>query len=172
MQKHFLCASSVAESYFYIKDGVTPRLRGELLDSAFGLQQNTVHTHDLMVWSALTHDTRSPLLLMDGTLATLRWVQALFERQQGFQQTRSAPYSKGVTRIPPPYYNVTLIRSIPRFVPHTRSLRTADWATSNLAELELGLQNLWNEMTQDTMGNLINQYPPFTHAVFTLEMAQ
>ncbi|PRD19221.1 UNVERIFIED_CONTAM: hypothetical protein NCL1_58097 [Trichonephila clavipes] len=48
------------------------RPRGERLKPAFALQRHTTPTAGMMVWGAITFNTRSPLVLIRGTI-TAQW---------------------------------------------------------------------------------------------------
>ncbi|GFT28176.1 transposable element Tcb2 transposase [Trichonephila clavipes] len=48
------------------------RPRGERLNPAFALQRHTAPTADVMIWGAIAYNTRSPLVLIRGTM-TAQW---------------------------------------------------------------------------------------------------
>ncbi|GFW56412.1 transposable element Tcb1 transposase [Trichonephila clavipes] len=48
--------------------------RGERLNPVFALQQHTASTAGVMVWRAIGYNTRSPLVLIRGTMTALRYV--------------------------------------------------------------------------------------------------
>ncbi|GFW82590.1 transposable element Tcb2 transposase [Trichonephila clavipes] len=53
------------------------RPRGELLNPAFALHRHTVPTADVMVWGNIAYNTRSPLVLIRGTMIAQRYVHGI-----------------------------------------------------------------------------------------------
>ncbi|GFV39518.1 transposable element Tcb2 transposase [Trichonephila clavipes] len=50
------------------------RPRGERLNPVFSVQQHTSSTAGVMVWGVIAYNTRSPLVLIRGTMAVQRYV--------------------------------------------------------------------------------------------------
>ncbi|GFU10101.1 transposable element Tcb2 transposase [Trichonephila clavipes] len=84
------------------------RPRGECLNPAFALQRHTAPTADVMVWVAITYNTRSALVLICGTM-TAQWyvtdilqphVLSLMRRLPGaiFQQDNARPLPQDCLR--------------------------------------------------------------------------
>ncbi|GFS91038.1 transposable element Tcb2 transposase [Trichonephila clavipes] len=75
------------------------RLRGERLNPAFALQRHTAPTAGVMVWNVIAYNTRSPLVLIRGTM-TSQWyvlqpyVLPLMQWLSGaiFQQDNTRPH--------------------------------------------------------------------------------
>ncbi|GFS72526.1 transposable element Tcb2 transposase [Trichonephila clavipes] len=55
------------------------RPRGERLNPAFALQRHTTPTAGVMVWSAIVYNTRSPLVLIHGTMTAQRYVHDILQ---------------------------------------------------------------------------------------------
>ncbi|GFU05064.1 transposable element Tcb2 transposase [Trichonephila clavipes] len=78
------------------------RPRGERLNPAFAFQRHTAHTAGVMVWGAIAYNTRSPLVLIRGTMTAQRYVRdilqphvlPLMQRLPGalFQQDNARPH--------------------------------------------------------------------------------
>ncbi|GFV15601.1 uncharacterized protein TNCV_4836271 [Trichonephila clavipes] len=84
------------------------RPRGECLNPAFALQRHTALTAGVMVWRAIAYNTRSPLVLIRGTM-TAPWyahdilqphVLPLMQRLPGaiFQQDNTRPHTARVSQ--------------------------------------------------------------------------
>ncbi|GFT97039.1 transposable element Tcb2 transposase [Trichonephila clavipes] len=56
------------------------RPRGERLNATFVLQQHTAPTTGVMVWDAIAYNTRSPLVLIRGTMTAQRYVHDILQR--------------------------------------------------------------------------------------------
>ncbi|GFX82882.1 transposable element Tcb2 transposase [Trichonephila clavipes] len=82
------------------------RPRGERLNPAFALQRHTTPTAGVMVWGATVYNTRSPLVLIRGTMTAQRYdilqphVLTLMQRLPGaiFQQDNARPHTAKVSR--------------------------------------------------------------------------
>ncbi|GFV62070.1 transposable element Tcb2 transposase [Trichonephila clavipes] len=55
------------------------RPRGECLNYAFALQRHTAPTVGVMVWGAIAYNTRSPLVLIRGTMTAQRYVHDILQ---------------------------------------------------------------------------------------------
>lgn len=149
------------------------RPRGERLNPPFALQRHTAPTPGVMVWGAITYDTRSPLILIDGTMTAQRYVRDILQPHvlplmaglpAGiFQQDNARPHTarvsqeclRHITTLPWPARSLDL-SPIEHVWDHLgRQVRQP----TRLAELESRLQELWNEMTQDTIRNLYASMP-------------
>ncbi|GFX41852.1 transposable element Tcb2 transposase [Trichonephila clavipes] len=84
------------------------RPRGECLNTVFALQRHTTLTAGVMVWGAIAYNTRSPLVLIRGSM-TAQWyvhdilqpyVLPLMQRLPGaiFQQDNARPHSARVSQ--------------------------------------------------------------------------
>ncbi|GFU23493.1 transposable element Tcb2 transposase [Trichonephila clavipes] len=69
------------ESSFYLSSDDNRvrvwRPRGERLNPAFTLQRHTTPTAGVMVWDAIAYNTRSPLVLIRGTMTAYRYVHGI-----------------------------------------------------------------------------------------------
>ncbi|GFT52223.1 transposable element Tcb2 transposase [Trichonephila clavipes] len=84
------------------------RPRGERLNPAFALQRQTIPTAGMMLWRAIAYNTRSPQLLIRGTMTVQRYVHdilqthglSLMQRLPGaiFQQNNARPYTARVSQ--------------------------------------------------------------------------
>ncbi|GFW82188.1 transposable element Tcb2 transposase [Trichonephila clavipes] len=84
------------------------KLRGERLYPAFALQRHTSPTTGVMVWRAIVYKTRSPLVLIRGTMTAQRYahdilqpyVLPLMPRLPGaiFQQENAQPLTARVSQ--------------------------------------------------------------------------
>ncbi|GFX97624.1 transposable element Tcb2 transposase [Trichonephila clavipes] len=149
------------------------RPRGERIIPAFASQRDTPPTAGVMVWGAIAYNTRSPIVLIRGTM-TAQWyvhdilqphVLPLMQRLQGaiFQQDNAQSHTarvsqdclRPVTTIPWPACSSDLSPiehiwdHLGRRVGHPASLN----------ELEARLQEEWNEMSQDIIQNLYASMP-------------
>ncbi|GFU16085.1 transposable element Tcb2 transposase [Trichonephila clavipes] len=55
------------------------RPRGERLNHAFALQRHTAITAGVMVWGAIAYNTRSPLVLIRGTMTAQQYVHGILQ---------------------------------------------------------------------------------------------
>ncbi|GFX80168.1 uncharacterized protein TNCV_2108121 [Trichonephila clavipes] len=55
------------------------RPRGERLNPAFALQRHTAPSAGVMVWGAIAYNTRSPLVLIHGTMTAQRYVHDILQ---------------------------------------------------------------------------------------------
>ncbi|GFX77716.1 transposable element Tcb1 transposase [Trichonephila clavipes] len=55
------------------------KLRGERLNSAFTLQRHTTPTAGVMVWGTIAYITRSPLVLIRGTMTAPRYIHDILQ---------------------------------------------------------------------------------------------
>ncbi|GFV80683.1 transposable element Tcb2 transposase [Trichonephila clavipes] len=82
--------------------------RGERLNPAFALQRHTTPTAGVMVWGVIAYNTRSPLVLIGGTMTVQRYVHdilqphvlPLMQRLPGaiFQQDNARPHTARVSQ--------------------------------------------------------------------------
>ncbi|GFV40177.1 transposable element Tcb2 transposase [Trichonephila clavipes] len=144
------------------------RPRGERLNPAFGLHRHTAPTAGVMVWGAIAYNTRSPVVLIRGTMTAQQYVHDILQPhvlplmqwlpgtifQQDNARTHMVRVSQNclrtVTTIPWPARSPDLFPiehiwdHLGRRVGHPTSLN----------ELEERLQQIWNEMSQDIIQNL------------------
>ncbi|GFX66584.1 transposable element Tcb2 transposase [Trichonephila clavipes] len=106
------------------------RPRGERLNTAFALQRHTAPTAGVMLWVAIAYNTRSPLVLIRGTMTAQRYVH-------GILQPHVLPLIEHIYD----YFR--------RRVGHPTSLN----------EPAARLQQIWNAMSQDIIQNLYASMP-------------
>ncbi|GFT33586.1 transposase [Trichonephila clavipes] len=134
---------------------------------------NTAPTAGVMVWGAIAYNTRSPLVLIRGTMTVQQYVNdilqphvlPLMERPPGtiFQQDNHRPHTarvsqdclRTVTTLPWPARSPDL-SSIEHIWDH---LGRRFGNPTSLNELEARLQQIWNEMSQDIIQNLYASVP-------------
>ncbi|GFW31458.1 transposable element Tcb2 transposase [Trichonephila clavipes] len=85
------------------------RLRGERLNPAFALQQHTAPTDGVMVWCDIAYNSRSPLVLIRGTMIAQLYVHdilqphmlPLMQRFPGaiFQQNNAQSHTARVSQV-------------------------------------------------------------------------
>ncbi|GFS60673.1 transposable element Tcb2 transposase [Trichonephila clavipes] len=73
------------------------RPRGERLNPTFALQRHTAPTAGVMVWGTIAYNTRSPLVLIRGTLTAQRYIHAILQPHV-FATHATAPKSHFSTR--------------------------------------------------------------------------
>ncbi|GFY14561.1 kunitz-type serine protease inhibitor bitisilin-3 [Trichonephila clavipes] len=164
------------ESSFYLSSDDNRvrvwRSRGERLNPAFDLQRHIVPTAGMIVWGSMAYNTRSPLVLIRGTMTAQRYVHGilnphvlpLMQRLPGaiFQQDNSQPR---MARVSPLCYYPSLACPIPRFVSNQAYLGSFGMAHTqvghpiSLNELEARVQQIWKEMPQDIIQNLYASMP-------------
>ncbi|GFU66739.1 transposable element Tcb2 transposase [Trichonephila clavipes] len=81
--------------------------RGKLLNPAFDLQRYTTPTADVMVWGVIDYNTRSPLVLINGSMTAQQYIHdilqshvlPLMQRLPGviFQQDNALPHTARVS---------------------------------------------------------------------------
>ncbi|GFW35988.1 transposable element Tcb2 transposase [Trichonephila clavipes] len=167
------------------------RPRGERLNPAFVLQRHTSLTAGVIVWSAyntpcIAYNTRSPLILIRGTMTAQRYIHdilrpyvlPLMQRLPGviFQQDNVQSHTARVSQdclrtvitLPWPARSSDLSPiehiwdNLGRRIRHSTSLN----------EIEAMLQQIWNEMSQDIIQNLYASIFYLSHRAFLLEGAQ
>ncbi|GFT79346.1 transposable element Tcb1 transposase [Trichonephila clavipes] len=82
------------------------RPRGERLNPAFALQHHTTPTAVVMVWGDMTNNTRSPLVLIRGTMTPQRYVHdilqphalPLMQQRALLQQDNTRPHTARVSQ--------------------------------------------------------------------------
>ncbi|GFT15943.1 transposable element Tcb1 transposase [Trichonephila clavipes] len=126
-----------------------------------------------MVWGAIAYNTRSPLVLIHGTMTGQRYVHdilqphvsPLIQRLPGaiFHQDNTRPHT---ARVSQDYLNniTTLPWSArsPHLSPIEHIWDHLGWRVGHLTclnELEARLQQIWNEMSQDIIQNLYASMP-------------
>ncbi|GFT98724.1 transposable element Tcb1 transposase [Trichonephila clavipes] len=97
------------------------KAHGESLKSAFALQRYTASTADVMVWSVIAYDTRSPLTLIHGTMTVQQYVHDnlqphVFLFRAGLPGAIFQQDIKNVARLPLSRNQPSLACWIPRFV--------------------------------------------------------
>lgn len=121
-----------------------------------------------MVWGAITYDTSSPL-----TLKTQRYFRAslshiCYHSWQCFQQAffnkiildhKQQGYHRNTSGLLAPYTGLSLSLYLTQLEHVWDQLGRQVGEPMCLAELESWLEELWNEMTQDTIRNLHASIP-------------
>ncbi|GFV03803.1 transposable element Tcb2 transposase [Trichonephila clavipes] len=144
------------------------RPRGERINPVFSLQRYTAPTAGVMVWGAIPYNTRSPLVLIRGTM-TAQWyvhnnlkphLMPLMQRlpRAIFQQDNARPHTAKVSQ--DCLHTVTIL-SVPDRSPYLTPIEHI-WDDlgrrvghlTNLCELEARLQQIWNELSQDLIHNV------------------
>ncbi|GFX51280.1 transposable element Tcb2 transposase [Trichonephila clavipes] len=127
------------------------RPRGERLSPAFALQRHTAPTAGVIVWGAIAYNTRSPLVLIRGTVIATH-VLPLTQRLPGaiFQQNNARPHTIRVSQ--DCLCSVTTLTwpaRPPDLPPIEHIWDHLGWRVGNpssLNELEAMLQQIWNEI--------------------------
>ncbi|GFV99983.1 transposable element Tcb2 transposase [Trichonephila clavipes] len=149
--------------------------RGERLDPAFALHRHTAPTAGVMVWGVIAYNTRSPLVLIRGTMTSCNHMCC--HSCNGSQE---------------PFFNMTMLGLTRQIC--IRTVTTLPWPTrspdlsptehiwdnlgrrvehpTSLNELEARLQQIWKEMSQVIIQNLYASMPILSHRAFTLERVQ
>ncbi|GFX08747.1 transposable element Tcb1 transposase [Trichonephila clavipes] len=105
------------------------RPRGERLNPAFALQRHTTPTAGVMVWGVIAYNTRSPLVLIRGTMTSCNHMccHSCNGSQEPFSnKTVLSSHSKGVTRLSLYCYYRSLACPIPRSVSNRAYLGSAN----------------------------------------------
>ncbi|GFX99878.1 transposable element Tcb2 transposase [Trichonephila clavipes] len=149
------------------------RPRGECLNPAFAVQRHTDPTSGLMVWGSITYHTRSTLVLVLGTMRAQCYVHdiqqphvlPLMQRLPGaiFQQDNAPPHMAKVSQDCPRTVTTLLwpARS-PDLFPIKHIWDHLGWQVghpTSLNELEVRLQQIWDEMSQGIIRNLYSSMP-------------
>lgn len=144
------------------------RGRGQRSQSAFVLQRHTAITPGVMVWGAISYDSRSSLVILRTSLTAQRYVDTILRpvalpfmaRHPGasFQQDNARPHTahisldclRAVDTLPWPARSPDLspIEHVWDMV--GRQIR----APQNIADLEQQLMNAWQNVSQDDIRNL------------------
>lgn len=146
---------------------------GERLNPAYNVERHTAPTPGVMVWAAITYDTRTPLVIMRTTLTAQRYVQDILQPHvlplmaglstAIFQQDNARPHTARVSReclrniatLPWPARSPDL-SLIEHVWDHLgRQLRQP----RDVQDLETQLQQLWAQMSQDIIRNLYASMP-------------
>lgn len=149
------------------------RLPGQRLNPAFFVERHTSPTAGVMVWGAIAYDSRSPLVVIRGTITAQRYVQDILQPHvlplmaglpgAIFQQDNARPHTarmsqaclRQVATLPWPARSPDL-SPIEHVWDHIgRQLRQP----TSLHNLEIQLQQLWTDMPQDTIRDLYASMP-------------
>ncbi|GFV28787.1 transposable element Tcb1 transposase [Trichonephila clavipes] len=144
------------------------RHRDEHLNTAFALQRHTAPTAGVMVWGVTVYNTRSPLVLIRGTMTAQRYVHDILQLhvlplmqrlpEDIFQQDNVRPQTARMSQ--DCILTVTILPWPARSPDLSPIEHIWDYLgqrvghPSNLNELEARLQQIWNEMSQDILQNL------------------
>ncbi|GFV33765.1 transposable element Tcb1 transposase [Trichonephila clavipes] len=134
-----------------------------------------------MVWGAFAYNTRSPLVLIRGTMTAQRYVLDILQTTcvsthatapKSHFSTRqcSASHGNGVTRLPSHCYTLPGPALSPYLSPIEHIRDYLGWRVgipTSLCELETRLQQICNEISQDIIQN-----PIVSHRAFVLEGVQ
>ncbi|GFT90774.1 transposable element Tcb1 transposase [Trichonephila clavipes] len=126
-----------------------------------------------MVWGVIAYDTRSPLILIDGTMIAQRYVHDILQPhvlpfmaelpRAIFQQDNARPHT---ARMPQDCFrHITTLSWLARSPDMPPIEHVCDHLgrqvgqPTSLVELEARLQELWNEMFQDIIRSLYASIP-------------
>ncbi|GFW51663.1 transposable element Tcb2 transposase [Trichonephila clavipes] len=156
------------------------RRPGERYNSPHTVLRHTVRTAGVMVWGAIAYDSRSPLIVMHGTLTGQRYVDDILRPHVGpflnglpgaiFQQDNARPHTARVAQdflrhfqtLPWPARSPNLSP-----VEHVwDQLKRQMLSCHSVQDLELAVQDLWVHLPQDNIRCLINSMPDCVAACF------
>ncbi|GFU05957.1 transposable element Tcb2 transposase [Trichonephila clavipes] len=149
------------------------RPRGERLDPAFALQQHTTSTAGVMIWGAIAYNTRSPIVLIRGTMTVQRYVQDILQPHMLSLKQRllGAIFPQANARLHIARVSQDCLCTVTNLSWPTLSSDLSPiehiwdhlgWRVGHptiLNELEARLQQIWNEMSQDIVQNLYASMP-------------
>lgn len=146
---------------------------GQRLNPAFHVERFTAPSAGVLVWGAISFDSRSPLVVTRGTLTAQRYVQDILRphvmplmaelSEAIFQQDNARPHSARVSQeclrqvetLPWPARSPDL--SIIEHVWDYLGCQVGH--PTRLADLEAQLQRLWAKMPQNIIRNLYDSIP-------------
>ena len=149
------------------------RRQGQRSQSAFVLHRHTAITPGVMVWGAISYDSRSPLVILRTTLTAQRYVDEILRpfalpfmaRHSGaiFQQDNATPHTarisvdclRAVDTVPWPARSPDLSPIEHVWDMLGRQIR----APRNVADLEQQLRNAWQNVSQDDIRKLYHSLP-------------
>lgn len=155
------------------------RPRGQRQNLQFVQRRHTALTPGVMVWGAIHHGGRSPLVFVPGTLNARRYIDNILEpvvlpflqNLPGavFQQDNARPHTANVTLDFLAENNVNCLPWPPRSpdlnpIEHVwdmmdKRLRRLPHPPNTLEELRQQLQVAWEELPQEAIDNLISSMP-------------
>ncbi|GFU27086.1 transposable element Tcb2 transposase [Trichonephila clavipes] len=149
------------------------RRPGEWYNSPHTVLSHTARTAGVMVWEAIAYDSRSPLIVMHGTLTGQRYVDDILRPHVGhflndppraiFQQDNARTHTARVAQDFPSYF-----QTLPwparspdlSLVEHVwDQLKRQMPSCHSVHDLELAVQDLWVHLPQDNIRCLINSVP-------------
>ncbi|KFM58838.1 Transposable element Tc1 transposase, partial [Stegodyphus mimosarum] len=147
--------------------------RGQRSQSAFVLQRHTAITPGVMVWGAISYDSRSSLVILRTSLTVQRYIDTILRpvalrfmaRHPGaiFQQDNARPHTAriyldclhAVDILPWPARSLDLSPVEHVWDMVDRQIR----APQNIANLERQLMNAWQNVSEDDIRNLYHSSP-------------
>ncbi|CAH1978124.1 unnamed protein product [Acanthoscelides obtectus] len=155
------------------------RRRGERRNPQFFVERHVCHTVGLMVWGAIAHGSRSPLIFIRGNMNAQRYIHEVLEphllpyldtlADPTFQQDNARPHVARVTIDFFQHNDVTLLPWPPRSpdlspIEHVwdmmgRRLLNLQRPPQTLEALREELVVAWNEIPQEDIDHLIRSMP-------------
>ncbi|GFV41244.1 transposable element Tcb2 transposase [Trichonephila clavipes] len=162
------------------------RRPGERYNSPHTVLRHTARTAGVMVWGGIAYDSRSPLIVMRGTLTDQHYVDDILRSHVGpflnglsgaiFQQDNACPHTARVAQdflrhfqtLPWPDRSPDLSP-----VEHVWDKLKRQMPSSHFVhDLVLAVQDLWAHLPQDNIRCLINSMPDVWRHVLQLEVVQ
>ncbi|GFV44416.1 transposable element Tc1 transposase [Trichonephila clavipes] len=150
------------------------RRPGEQYNSPHTVLHHTAHTAGVMVWGGvIAYDSRSPLIVMRGTVAGQRYVDDILRPHVGpflnglpgaiFQQDNASPHT---ARVAQDFLRHFQTLPWPALSPDLSPVENV-WdrlkrqmpSCHSVHDLELAVQDLWAHLPQDNIRCLINSLP-------------
>ncbi|GFV72107.1 transposable element Tcb1 transposase [Trichonephila clavipes] len=140
----------------------------ERLNPVFALQRHTTPTAGVMVWGAISYNTRSPLVLILGSMTAQRYVHAILQSHvlPLVQRLPGAIFLPDTARPHTAKMSQDCLHTVstfpwpaqsPDLFPIEHIWDHLEWRVghpTSLNELEARLHQMWNEMSQDIIHSL------------------
>ena len=155
------------------------RMRGERKNSTFFVERNTALTQGVMIWGAICHGSRSPLVFIDGNLNAAGYIANVLEpvalpylrgmENSIYQQDNARPHTARVTTqflqdahvavLPWPARSPDLSPIEHVWDMIGRRLSALPHPPRDLRLLRLRIQEAWNDIPQIDIDHLIDSMP-------------